>query len=399
MPSCSSRIVPFLALFALAGCARTTPPEIAAAPSVTQGEVDPMAALTRGAASIDVGVRARALALLIGHSAEPGGGEWGPRALYDPSTSVQRAAISALAARLPEPQSAELLVATVARPEVAVYVRGAAAMELALVEDTRTLPVVQAALAEEHSHWRAAPLALAAARMGDADAEARLVDAVARGDFPLEVPFFLDCGRSGLPALIPALETGVERVEEELVLPMAVALIALGSPRGEALFRDALGDPDVERRLEALDYVAEMHGPVAEELLRRARTGGPDAVRSYARMVEVSRGLESPEPAIEATLAMDRETRQQAIWALSRYLAWARAGGQIPNRALKQAHRALLAGLADPEPVVVFETLQGLAIAGLPEDRALIQGLLQDQTDAMQVEVANALLALEPANG
>jgi HEAT repeat protein len=242
----------------------------------------------------------------------------------------------------------------------------------------------------ERLHWRRAPLALAAARMGDEEARAVLAQDLARGDFPMEMRFFLDLADSDFEELVPALVEGSRLLEEELQLPVAVALLGLGSSAGESRFRDALGG-DVEQRLEAIDFLVDLPGEDATALLRKARRGGPEAAQRYAELALVARGEEGPAPALEALDSADRELRQQGVWSLSCYLASGGAGG----RGERQARKRLREMLGDPEPVVVFETVRGLGRAGEPSDRGLLAALWAEESPSLSVEVAGAILEIE----
>jgi HEAT repeat protein len=365
-------------------------PPILAAPSAVTAE--PLPVLADAAGALDVSTRGRALALLIRYDPAPGGGEWGPRALYDPHPYVKSLAVKALADRIQEPESAALLAEVAVRPGVDPYVRGAAAFALAeigradlrqqLVDDMAGL-----------TYWQRAPLALAAARMGDEAALEDLKSSLARGEFPLELGFFEDVGRSGLASLAPALIEASTRVEEELVLPIGMALIQLGSGRGESIFRDALSSPDEVLRLEAVDYLAANPAPASDALLNRARAQGPDSVRQYARLVQFSRGQGKVDVAWEALDSDDRESRQLAVRSLGVYLE-ARGGEQDWRRLERQVHAALLAALDDSEPVVVMEALQAIARAGTTADRVALAPLLSLEAVVLRVEAAGALLAL-----
>ena len=201
-----------------------------------------------------------------------------------------------------------------------------------------------------------------------------------------------DVGRADIEGLAPALVEASERVEEELVLPIAAALLQLGDRHGQALFRQALGADLPEQRMEAVDYLVRLEGEDAVELLEKARSAGPEPVRTYARMGLLARGLEDPELALEAMASADREQRKHAVWALSTYISVAEG---LPKRELKRLQSALRMGLVDPEVVVVIETIRGLARAGSPDDRALVAGLIEDDPAlALEVEVAGALLEM-----
>ncbi len=360
--------------------------------SIEASEGDPHAYLVAASESLDPGIRGRALGLLIRYDEAPGGGSWAPRALFDPSSYVQRQAVDALEKRLDEEASVDLLETFVRRERIDPYTRGRASVVLALSGHSDERDTLSSAWKAEELHWRRAPLALGALMMGDEEALLGLSEALARGDLPLEIDFFWDLGLSGREELARPLIEGLDLVEETLVLPTAVALISLGHPKGEALFRDALGDKDIELRLEALDYVVELHNePVARRLLRRARTGGPEAVRRYAELALVARGELEPEPAYEALGNVDRELRQQGVWALA---GWLFASPDGSRRERRQAHKLLLASLGDPSPAVVQTAIMGLAKVGRSEDRAVLAALLQEETVGLGVEAAGAMLAI-----
>jgi len=361
--------------------------------SVEASEGDPQAYLVKASESLNPGIRGRALGLLILYDEAPGGGPWGPRALFDPSSYVQRQAVAALAQRIDEEYSRDLLETFVRRERVDPYTRGRASVALALAGYSGEADTLSAAWKAEELHWRRAPLALGALMMGDEEALPALSEALARGDLPLEIDFFLDVGRSGRTELTRPLIEGLDLVEETLVLPTAVALISLGHVKGEALFRDALGDKDIEVRLEAVDYVVELDNEqVARRLLRRARTGGPEAVRRYAELALVARGEGGPEPAYEALANVDRELRQQGVWALA---GWLVSSPDAPRRERRQAYKLLLASLGDPSPAVVQAAIMGLAKVGRSADRGVLATLLQEETLGLGVEAAGAMLAID----
>ena len=66
-----------------------------------------------------------------------------------------------------------------------------------------------------------------------------------------------------------------------------------GHRRRLPLVITSVSDGNVELRLEAIDYLTALQdAAVARRLLRKARTGGPDAVRRYAELALVARGEE-----------------------------------------------------------------------------------------------------------
>lgn len=360
---------------------RTTPRTVEVA-AVESGEGDPAATLSAAAGELDVSVRARAIGLLIASSESAD--EWGPRGIYDPDEWVQRAAVDALVDH-PDPAAAELVASLVERDGLSPYVRCHAAVEL--IATGRAVPDL--GWQDESEHWLRAPLALPAAMQGDTDALSALRADLAQGDFPLEIEFYLDLGKSGLD-VADALEDSRIRVEEELELPIAAAQLGLGDKRGEQRFKKALSENDLERRLEAVDYLAELDGDVATGLLKKAAQGS-GVVEDYAELALIARGEKGPDAALDALLLPDREARMQAVWALSHWLANTDASG----RSKKQAHKALVAMLGDPEPVVVMAAIQGLGRAGLPEDRAKLAGFLALDDRGLRVEAAGAILAID----
>jgi HEAT repeat protein len=395
-----ARLLPIFGCFALGACAH---PAAQPTPVVPQhvgaivGLDRAQATLERGAKDLDVAIRCRALALLILTSREPGGGPWGPRALWDPSPWVEKRGVEALSARIAEPETRALLRDLAKRATADPYARGAAGMRLALAGDKTVLPDLATAYNGEPQPWRAAPLALAAATMGDPEAVPVLDRALRAGELPLEIGFVADIGRSRLSVLVPALVEATTQVEEPLVLPLAAALVELGSPAGESLFHEALSSSDPEVRLEALDFLVELRAPAVSPLLRRASHGGSDLVRQYASFALLVQGEGSV--AAVATAAIedpDREVRSLAVRCLGLALA---DGAAMHARDQRIAHKALRKALEDPEDVVLTEALQALAHTRDPEDLALIGALLDADALALQVEAAGAVLSIRNDGG
>jgi len=364
-------------------CQRVPVTEIALA-AVEPSEGDASATLETAAAELDVAVRARALELLIEHQ----GASWAPRALFDPSPYVQRAGVSALATVGGDESWA--LIASLAARDIDPYTRSHAAV--VLIEAGQAVPDL--GWGDEHLHWRRAPLALPSAMQGDADALSVLQADLGRGDYPLEIDFFLDLGGSDLP-VADALISCSEMVEEELQLAIAVALMDLGHAEGDKRFKQALHADSLETRLEAVDYLAERPDEGSTALLKKARNIGPVEVTEWANLALVSRGEEKPDVALQALASTDRELRQQAVWALSHWLVAVEGS----SRDRKTAHKALVAMLGDPEPVVVMEAIQGLGRAGSMQDRAMLAGFMAQDDRGMSIEAAGAILAIEARDG
>lgn len=373
----------FVSVLSLSACKKVPVTEVAVE-AVAPGEGDARATLQAASAELDVAVRARALKLLIVYE----GADWAPRALFDPSPYVQRAGVEALV-ELGDDDSYALIAALASR-DVDPYTRSYAAVRL--LESGRAVPDL--GFSDERLHWRRAPLALPAAMQGDPDAIAALDADLRRGDYPLEIAFFLDIGASGLP-VAEALIEGTGLVEEELELAIACALMDLGHKDGEARFKDALHADSLETRLEAVDYLAERDDELSVELLKKARSIGPAPVEAWADLALIAHGESGPDAAFTALASSDRELRQQAVWALSHWLLESEGS----TRDAKQAHKALVAMLGDPEPVVVMESIQALGRAGIMDDRALLAGFMALDDRGMSIEAAGAILAIEARDG
>ena len=347
---------------------------------------EPMEVLAEAADDLDASARARALALLVRHADEAGGGDWAPRALYDPNPWVPQLAVEALHQRLPEDASLELLRATALRGELDAYTRGAAALRAAWGGADDVLEPMRDAW-RTADDWDQPPLALAGAVLGDDEALAVLAESLERGDLPLELRFFGDLGASGLQEVVPALTACAKRVEPELEMAIAAALLELGASEGESMMREALNGSDLERRLEALDFLVSVDTPEADTLLTRAARGaGVDA--TYAQLALVARGLETTDVALQASGSVDRELRRLAVWAL----------GQAPpaknERAARPGREALASALDDTEYAVVLEAVQAIANTGRAEDVRLVEPLMAGDVVVLRVEAAAALLLL-----
>ena len=341
--------------------------------------------LEASAASLDVTTRRFALVSLMALDDEAGGGEWAARGLWDPAPAVQRVIASALESRLPEPDTVSVLQEFVARPGLDPYVRCSAASVLARAGDQGSLASVQAAMTAASAPWKAAPCALAAAQMGDADALLVLQSALEGGGLPLDMHFFGDLGRSGLSELSPSLREGLELMEEELELAVAAALLELGDETGAVMLRRALGSSDPMRQLEAVDFLMASSSERASALLRRA--GGE--VGLAASLALIAKGEELPYLAVESLLSNDRETRALACLALGR---WLTADLDAPRRASRLAHEALLQSLLDPEEQVRLAAIRALAGYGRPADASALAPLVSDETSSWQRVVASAAL-------
>jgi HEAT repeat protein len=368
---------------ALAGCpkAGTTGPVDPTLPEQAE-EVEPkepLPQLKAGADSLDPSPRARALALLVEHV---GPDPWGRRALLDPTSWVRRAGIEALAAR-GDPESRAMLEAVAADAQADPYLRGLAAMRVRGPVATRA---IVSALAEEREPWRVAPLALAAVQLGDGTALPVLQAALEAGELPLDLAFLEEVGRSGSGEVAAALALAQDRVEDELVLPVAAARMMLGDAAGEQALRKALSDPDEERRMEALDYVVLVDHPAAVTLLRRASSLGPERVRWYADLALAARTGGGAETFERAFASADRDVRMLSV----RFAA--ASAEQHPSR--RSPWPVVVDALRDPDATIRATAARGVAALHLDEARAATEALLSDEVQIVRIEAAAALLAL-----
>ncbi len=373
-----------------AACATRLPaPEPAAAIEGPRSEMPApwREVLEAASQDVDVATRKEALGLLVGHGVRPE--PHASRALFDPSPYVRRSAVEALEARLPEPESLALLQAFVLREDVDPYTRGHAALLLAEAGHSEALQILAAVAAAESEWWKAAPLQLAVLAMGEDAVLPALQAGLARGDFPLELVFFHDCGRVGRPELVEGLVAAAARVEEELVLPIAASLVRLGSPEGEALFGGLLASSVTEARLEALDFLEPLAGSGSEGLIQGATRDGDPLVANYARLIEVRRGDRPLSEAVALAEDLDRQTRSQALWALEGRLRQEEALGR---RELQRLESLAWAALEDSEYLVATAAVGLLGALGTKQARSALEVGLEVESLRFRVEVVRALL-------
>ena len=401
MPSCSSRAA-LLALLLLPAClhrgAATQVEQLSAPQQLT---IPPIAqsVLEAGAGSLDVSLRLRSLELLCLWAPPEQLGPYAQRAMYDPSPYVRRAVVDALARRLPDPAAEAQLLAVLERADVDAYTRGRAGFLLAKAGVAAAREPMSQAWQAADSSWERAPLALAALMAGDDAAEAALAEALSDGAMPLETEFFVAIGQTGRTGLASSLLEARELLEEELLLPVGVALLELGLAEGEAVFRATFADGDVLSQLEAIDYLAQLEGSRAQALLRRARSSGTAIVSTYADLVMVGRGDLPLARAIDAAAADDREQQCLAFEAMADHMQ-AVPAEQVPRRQSRAARELALTALHAPEPVVRSCAARALAGLGTPSDRADIAALIGELSDdgpaeAQRLELAATLVAIQ----
>ena len=206
-----------------------------------EGAAQPLLTLEAAAGDLDAAVRRRALEALVRAHPDAGGGPWGPRAIHDPSPWVQRGAIEALGRR-GDDSSLALVAQLAERDSATPAVRCAAAEAMAQGGDARGLEIARELYVDEPESFLAAPCALAAARLGDADAVGVLEAAIAEGELPIELPFYRDLASSGLTQLAEPLATAAGEVDEAIVVSVAGAAFALDPDVGGSALRKVLND-------------------------------------------------------------------------------------------------------------------------------------------------------------
>ncbi len=359
----------------------------------------PAGVLDAAAGSLDVSLRLRALELLCLYAPGEQLLPYAQRGLYDPSPYVRRGVVEALARRLPEPTAKDLLLSLLERSDVDAYTRGRAGFLLARAGVVEAREPMARGWREANSSWDRAPLALAALMAGDDEAEQALSDALKDGSMPLETEFFVAVGLTGRESLAPALIEARELLEEELLLPVGVALLQFGLNEGKAVFESTFADGDALTQLEAIDYLAQLEGPKAAALIRKARGGGPAIVSTYADLVLVGRGELPLARAVEAADVRDREQQCLAFDAMAQHLQTV-PPDDVPRRQLRAAREATKAALLHPEPAVRSCAARALGGVGTLADRAEISAMIGELSDeapaeAQRLELAAALLAIQ----
>ena len=366
--------------------------------TVVEQEVDDPRQILEGAAGdLDPSVRARALYWLVRTSDDAAGGEWGPRACYDPSAWVQRACVQALSIRAPsDPGALDLLAEVTTLTQADPYVRATAALVMARLAGPDVQREIHAALESawqrETEAWIVAPLALGAAALEPSEPSVTaLADALASGEVGLEATFIEQVGNSGHSGLTDGLQAALDFGEDLLSNQIAIALIALGDPSGEQVIRKALAHPDPEVRFHATEVAAEFDHPSTRALLKRAEQDRVESIRILAQLALDARSGSGSESFTEAIQSADRETRAlAAIWTLR---ALAHPVGGESKKLARVAPDVLAQALADSDPYVVRATL--FALADAPDATAQlagIPGLCLHESSAIRIEAAGLTL-------
>lgn len=380
---------PLLLLFALACAPKTVPTVDPTLPEATErvAAVAPRTILEQASRAEEPSHRGRSLEILLHLASARELPDLATRALWDPDAWVQRKAVGALAERIDEPAAADKLKAFVRRTDGLAdpHARAVAARHLGTERDPDLADALTTAWKAESTPWRRAPLQLAAARQGDAQALTELAQTLEEAEIGLEPAFMLDLGRSGHTELIPALTEAYRWVEPDMRIAVATARLLLGDPAAEKVLRSTLTDAPEIAVLEALDFLTRIDHPATRSLLNKVKASTPLA-HAYAELAIQARG-DGPDGAFEANmLSPDPELRELTV----RFAREALARDDLPRRSARVASKVIERGLRDDMAAIRVSALR--APRGLPSD-SKIRPMLTDELLEVRIEVAGVLLA------
>ncbi|TVQ93619.1 MAG: hypothetical protein EA397_04035 [Deltaproteobacteria bacterium] len=330
--------------------------------------------------------RARALELLLHTSADQDLSGLANRALWDPEPWVQRRATEALSRRLPS--SAPILTTFLEREdELADPLAQSLAAHHLQGSEASIADTLARAWRREKRPWRAIPLQLAAARLGDQAALEGLVQTLAEGDLAMEPELMLAFGRSGLRELAAPLAQATPLLEDDILIAVLTARLLLEDTQAEKALRAILTGSDELAALEALDFLTTIDHPAAPRLIDKVRSSLPIA-RRYADLALAARAgnpdLELPIPSV----GEDSELRTIVI----RFAAEGLASHPPDRKTLRAFERLIVGGLADPEPMIRAKTLRAARVAPTLLPRATIEPHLRDEVVDVRIEAAGLLL-------
>ena len=385
-------VAPALVLgLVMSGCRHPVPPDQTAddaghSTAAVQGIDQTARTVLEGAAdSLDPAIRGRALADLVRASPSPGGGAWAPRGLHDPSPRVRRDVADALDDRLPEPESLQALLALARRSEVDPLTAC-----LALLPVAADSPAIgaQAALVARRarSPAQAMPCWLAGVASGDDQAGHALHDALSRGVLKLDLPLLLGLARTPSPAISEGLAAGLDRVDELGQGAAAAVLLGQGNPRGAAALRQILAQGSEEAAMEAIDFLAALDVPAAEELLARAPRANSPRVATYVGLARLAHGVVVG-TALHTAMQSDHDELLELALRCADTGMRRHPDGSGVQRA---AHRLAHVGLASDDGRVRVATAALVATLGPP----LPLATLADWLDADDIDVRLAAAAV-----
>lgn len=362
-------------LVGLVACAPAL--RLAVDPTLSDGATvalrDPFVVLDEAATRPEPGTRRRALSALLRALPADRLVRWAAQGSYDPDPWVQGGVVEALLERAGEPGVASLLVDIATRGSADPYARARAAHGLLDRGLRGGLDPLRTAWVDKPG-WKAAPLALVAARLGEPAARTVLERALRQGDVRDEPAFVVALGLHGWPELAPALARDAW-AEEDLGLRLDVARALLGDAGGARGWRASLRARDAAEAREALELVLLLpEGDARLRWLGVARGARDPGVRRIAmawlRPATLTRALQAADPGVrEAVLPLVSEH---------------------PDR------EALLATALEDEDPGVREAAAALATRWrLPGLRPLLERVAGDDRVQVRLAAYGALLALD----
>ncbi len=271
-------------MLAACGSARGLAPEVALPDGDAIVVADPSTQLEEAAGDPSPSIRALALRYKVATAPPEQLTRWAMQGGYDPDVYVQRAVIDALVRRLSEPAVRGQLTDYIGRASADPYARGFAARSLLAAGDADAASGLLGAWRDQ-SPFRSAPLALAAALLGEDDARSALHMVLATGELRDDDEFFVALGLSGEADLEAPAEAGRAVAEEELATRLDFALALMGNSTGEAGWRAALKDPDPRVGQDALELVLALPADLRASWGARARVAKDKGVKQAAAVI------------------------------------------------------------------------------------------------------------------
>jgi HEAT repeat protein len=383
MPSVSP-LVSALLLGSCLGCLSARSPggqEVVLGASVGNEPPQVQVLLEKGAASMVLTERARAIEALVHSSSVAGAGEWGPRGIWDPDPWVQLRTVRQLGARLPEAESLQLIRTVAERASMAPTIRCAAVEMIGISGASEWLPSIR----EYYQGDSAGSARIACARVGHILGDPQALEALATGliedDLPTD-PLVIR-GLSDLPAghLESELAQALEWAEEGFDLDLAGVLAERGIESGWARLQEALASEDELRGLESLDILTRIVDPRSTSLLRAHRTDDSLAGLGSAMLLETRSGRHGT--LRESAGSKDRELRALAVEVAADALRHGASG-----RLARESRSVLSAALTDEALVVRLAALYELrTVANDAQLETLFRMLGSAQSDE-RLEVA-----------
>ncbi|MCB9682459.1 MAG: hypothetical protein H6733_13425 [Alphaproteobacteria bacterium] len=310
----------------------------------------PASVLEAESASVDPSRRAPALAWIVRARPADALPRWVMQGTYDPEPWVQQGVVASLLARVDEPAVLDALVDYVQRGSGDPYVRAHAAHQLIDLGHADRLGGLVGAWAGQPP-WRAAPLALVSARLGDEGARLPLELLMSRADVRDDTSFVVDLATYGWPTLSEALARGLQWHEPESALRFQVARAVLGARDARDALRQALRSTEPGEARDVLDLIRALPPEPRATWAAFARGARDPSVRAAAALVRrptaagLVRGVHRGDPYV-GEVAIDLSD------ALGIGQAEVARAAIATDDAVLRAHGAALAGHARVEALI-----------------------------------------------